>query len=63
MSKKRSVWKNTPEGKTVRRNSVATHYGPRPMELMESFAIRVLSRAVHLALLRIEIETASPWRM
>ena len=56
MSKKRSVWKNTAEGKTVRRNSVATYYRSRPVELMESFALRVLSRAAHLALLRIEIE-------
>lgn len=56
MSKNRSVWKNTAEGQTVRRNSVATYYSSRPMELMESFALRVLSRAAHLALLRIEIE-------
>jgi hypothetical protein len=56
MSEKRSVWKNTPEGRTIRRNVVATYYGSRPVELMESFALRVLSRAAHLALLRIEVE-------
>jgi hypothetical protein len=56
MSKKRSVWKNTPEGKTVRRNSVAQYFASRPVELIASLAMRVLSRAAHLALLRIEIE-------
>jgi hypothetical protein len=53
---KGSVWKNTPEGKTIRRNSIATYWHSRPVELMESPALRVLSRAAHLALLRIELE-------
>jgi hypothetical protein len=52
----KSVWKNTPEGKTVRRNNVSAQWGSRPLELMESPALRVLSRAAHLAVLRIEIE-------
>jgi hypothetical protein len=53
---KRSVWKNRPDGKTVRRNIVAQWHSSRPKELLESPALRVLSRAAHLALLRIEIE-------
>jgi hypothetical protein len=56
MSKKRSVWKNTPEGKTVKRNSVAQYFVSRPVELSASPAFRVLSRAAHLALARIELE-------
>jgi len=53
---KRSVWKNRADGKTVRRNTVAEFFNSRPVELLESPALRVLSRAAHLALLRIEIE-------
>src|ERR1700722_16409922 len=49
-------WKNTPEGKTVKRNSISAQWGSRPLELMESPALRVLSRAAHQALLRLEIE-------
>jgi hypothetical protein len=56
VSKKRSIWKNTPEGKTVRRNSIAKYWHSRPVELIESPAIRALSRTAHLCLLRIEIE-------
>jgi hypothetical protein len=52
----KSKWKNTPEGKTVKRNNVAAQWGSRPLELMESPALRVLSRAAHQALLRLEIE-------
>jgi hypothetical protein len=52
----KTVWKNTPEGKTVKRNNVASQFGNRPLELMESPALRILSRAAHLALMRIEIE-------
>jgi hypothetical protein len=51
-----SVWKNRPDGKTVRRNIVAQWYSSRPKELLESPALRILSRAAHQALLRIEIE-------
>ena len=53
---KRSKWKNTPEGKTVKRNSVAQYFASRPVELIASPAMRVISRAAHLVLLRIEIE-------
>jgi hypothetical protein len=56
MSKKRSVWKNTPEGKTIRRNSVAEYFTSRPVALLETPAFRVLSRAAHLAMSRIELE-------
>jgi hypothetical protein len=56
MSKPRSVWKNRPDGKTVRRNTVAQFWSSRPVELLESPVLRVLSRAAHLALIRIEIE-------
>jgi hypothetical protein len=56
MSKPRSVWKNRPDGKTVRRNTLAQCFSSRPVELLESPALRVLSRAAHLALIRIEIE-------
>jgi hypothetical protein len=52
----KGVWKNKPEGKTVKRNIVASQFGSRPLELMESPALRILSRAAHLVLLRIEIE-------
>jgi hypothetical protein len=54
--KPRSVWKNRADGKTVRRNTLAEFYNSRPVELLESPALRVLSRAAHLALIRIEIE-------
>ena len=56
MTKKRSVWKNTPEGTTVRRNKTAEHWTSRPVGLLRSPAYRVLSRTAHLALSRIEIE-------
>jgi hypothetical protein len=56
---KRSEWKNTPEGKTVKRNSVAECFTSRPIELIASPALRVISRAAHLALLRIELELRS----
>jgi hypothetical protein len=58
MSGKRSVWKNTSEGKTVRRDSVAQYFTSRPVELLESPALRVLSEYEHLALLRIELDCA-----
>ena len=53
---KRSAWKNTAEGKTIKRNSVAQYFTSRPVELIASPALRILSRAGHLALLRIELE-------
>jgi hypothetical protein len=56
MSKNRSVWKNTSDGKTIRRKTLSSCWSARPLELVESYALRVLSRAAHLALLRVEIE-------
>jgi hypothetical protein len=56
MSEKRSAWRNRSDGKTVRRNIVAAHHTSRPVELIASPAMRVLSRAAHLVLLRIELE-------
>jgi hypothetical protein len=56
MSKKPSTWRNRSDGKTVRRNIVAAHHTSRPVELIASPAMRVLSRAAHLVLLRIELE-------
>ena len=56
---KRSAWKNTAEGKTIKRNSVAQYFTSRPVELIASPALRILSRAGHLALLRIELELRS----
>jgi hypothetical protein len=56
MSKNRSKWKNRPDGKTVRRNSVSAFYTSRPVEFIDSPAFRVLSRAAHQVLARIEIE-------
>ena len=53
-----SKWRNR-DGKTVRRNSVAEFFASRPVELIASPAMRVLSRAAHLALLRIELELRS----
>jgi hypothetical protein len=56
VSGKRGVWKLRPDGKTVRRNSLAQYFTSRPVELLESPALRVLSQYAHLALLRIELE-------
>jgi hypothetical protein len=56
MSEKGSAWRNRSDGKTVRRNIVAAHHTSRPVELIASPAMRVLSRAAHLVLLRIELE-------
>jgi hypothetical protein len=56
MSRKRSVWKNKPDGTTVRRNTLAAQFCSRPKELLESPALRVLSRTEHLLLIRIELE-------
>jgi hypothetical protein len=56
MSKSRGAWKLQSDGKSVRRNIVAQYFSSRPVELLTSPAFRVLSRAAHLALCRIEIE-------
>ena len=53
-----SKWRSR-DGKTVRRNSVAEFFVSRPVELIASPAMRVLSRAAHLTLLRIELELRS----
>jgi hypothetical protein len=50
-----SKWKNK-GGKTVLKNITAPYFSSRPIELLESAAYRVLTRAEHLALSRIEIE-------
>jgi hypothetical protein len=51
-----SVWKNQPDGKTVQQAKLTGQWSARPIELMESHAYRVLSRAAHLVMSRIEIE-------
>ena len=56
MSKKRSAWRNRSDGKTVKRNILAEFYSSRPVELIAIPAMRVLTRAAHLVLLRIELE-------
>jgi hypothetical protein len=56
VSKSRGSYKLGPDGKTVRRNVLASHWASRPVELLRSPAFRVLSRAAHFALCRIEIE-------
>jgi hypothetical protein len=43
-------------GQTVRRNILAEHFASQPVELLNSPAHRVLSRAARQALVRIEIE-------
>jgi hypothetical protein len=49
-----SVWKNQ-NGKTARRSTL-TSFSIRPTEMLESPAYRVLSRAAHQVMSRIEIE-------
>ena len=56
MSGRRSAWKNLPDGTTVRRKPVQGQWCPRPLELLESSAYRILSRAAHMVLSRIEVE-------
>ena len=55
MSKSKSKWRNR-DGKTVKTNTLAEQWSSRPVGLLESPAFRVLSKAEHLALSRIEIE-------
>jgi hypothetical protein len=54
VSKSRGSYKLGPDGKTVR--VLASHWASRPVELLRSPSFRVLSRAAHFALCRIEIE-------
>ena len=52
-----SVWKNPPDGKTERRNKMESgQWCARPLDLLESPAYKVLSRAAHQVVSRIEIE-------
>jgi hypothetical protein len=53
---RRGKWKNTPEGKTVKRNALAQYFTSRPVELLTSSAFRILSLSAHRALARIESE-------
>jgi hypothetical protein len=58
MSKSKSKWRNF-DGKTVKTNTLAEQWSSRPVGLLESPAFRVLSKAEHLALSRIEIMALS----
>jgi hypothetical protein len=52
-----SVYKNPPDGNTEHRNKMgSTQWCARPLELLESPAYKVLSRAAHQVMSRIEIE-------
>jgi hypothetical protein len=52
-----SAWKNPPDGKTERRDKMASgQWCARPLELLESPAYKVLSRGAHQVMSRIEIE-------
>ena len=51
----RSSWKNV-DGNTRRRNITASQFSSRPVDLLRSPALRVLSAHEHLALARIELE-------
>jgi hypothetical protein len=52
-----SVYKNPPDGITERRNKIGSNqWCARPLELLESPAYKVLSRAAHQVMSRIEIE-------
>jgi hypothetical protein len=52
------VWKNTPEGKTVRRNKIAEQFAWHGISMLESPAYRALSLSGHRILARINIEHA-----
>ena len=47
MSGRRSAWKNLPDGTTVRRKPVQGQWCPRPLELLENPAYRILARSAH----------------
>jgi hypothetical protein len=53
---KGSAWKNTPEGKTVRRNKITGQWAWLPREALESPAYRALSLSGHRVLARIQLE-------
>ena len=50
------VWKNTPEGKTIRRNKITGQWAWLPREALESPAYRALSLSGHRVLARIQLE-------
>jgi hypothetical protein len=52
------VWKNTPEGKTVRRNKITEQFAWQAISMLESPAYRALSLSGHRVLARIQIEHA-----
>jgi hypothetical protein len=56
---KGSVWKNLPNGKTVRRNRISGQWSAYLIEMLQSPAYRVLSLSARRVLNRIEIELAS----
>jgi hypothetical protein len=53
-----SVWKNRPDGRTVRRNKIATQFAWQSIEMLESPAHRVLSLSARRVIDRIHIEHA-----
>jgi hypothetical protein len=55
---KNSVWKNTVEGKTIRRNKIAEQFAWQAISMLESPAYRALSLSGHRVLARINIEHA-----
>jgi hypothetical protein len=55
---KGSVWKNTPEGKTIRRNKISEQFAWMGISMLESPAYRALSLSGHRVLARINIEHA-----
>jgi hypothetical protein len=59
MSKKQSVWRNLPNGATVRRNRLSEQWAAYPIEMLQSPAYRALSLSACRVLHRIEIELAA----
>lgn len=57
-AKRRSVWKNGPDGRTTRRNQIAEHFAWLSIEALELPAYRVLSLSGHRILARLQIEHA-----
>lgn len=55
---KRSVWKNRPDGRTVRRNKISGQFSWLPVEMLESPAYRVMSLSARRVVDRIRIELA-----
>lgn len=53
-----SVWKNGPDGRTRRRNKIATQFAWQSIDALESPAYRALSLSGHRVLARIQIEHA-----